>query len=233
MVGNQRETSNTTQYHSSPELLRHDFTITRDESVSLAVRQVLDPRVDPHLRPVLLLHGARAAGIASFDLDLPGGSLAADLASAGHPVFLMDAHNYRYSSREPAMDLSPDQNGPLTRSDDVVRDIDAVTASILDRRGTGKVAAIGWATGGQWLAHCAATFPTRVSHLALLNSIWPVAGEWSIGANLGDPERPGETLVGALSAYGYATESALLSRWEDSIPHTPPDTWRDPKIAHS
>lgn len=36
---------------------------------------------DASKAPVLLLHGARVAGVASFDLRVPNGSLAADLAS--------------------------------------------------------------------------------------------------------------------------------------------------------
>jgi pimeloyl-ACP methyl ester carboxylesterase len=37
-------------------------------------------------RPILLIHGARVPGLASFDLDVPRGSLAADLARRGFDV---------------------------------------------------------------------------------------------------------------------------------------------------
>jgi pimeloyl-ACP methyl ester carboxylesterase len=93
------------------------------------------------------------------------------------------------------------------------------------------VATFGWATGGQWLAHYAATHPDGLSHLVLFNSIWPVHGAWPVGDALEDPERPGELKPGSLPGYGYATEDALLARWNDSIPVADIDHWRDPVIA--
>lgn len=63
---------------------REDFTVAGDPGMSLFVRLVRSRT--PEGPPVLLVHGARVPGVASFDLDVPGGSLAADLARAGHGI---------------------------------------------------------------------------------------------------------------------------------------------------
>jgi hypothetical protein len=55
------------------------------------VREV-KPVAATRREPLLLIHGARVPGIASFDLDVPNGSLAADLAlQLNTVVYIMDA----------------------------------------------------------------------------------------------------------------------------------------------
>ena len=44
--------------------------------------------------PILLVHGARVPGIASFDLPVAGGSLAADLADKGFCAYVIDIRGY-------------------------------------------------------------------------------------------------------------------------------------------
>jgi hypothetical protein len=62
------------------KLLRNDFRVESDPGVHLFVREVSAPSdgVTPS-RSILLLHGAPMGGVASFDLPVAGGSLAADL----------------------------------------------------------------------------------------------------------------------------------------------------------
>jgi alpha-beta hydrolase superfamily lysophospholipase len=72
---------------------RKDFMVEGDPGVSLFLREVKAPDAKPVL-PILLIHGARVPGIASFDLDVPGGSLAGDLAERGFAVYVMDVRGY-------------------------------------------------------------------------------------------------------------------------------------------
>jgi hypothetical protein len=51
--------------------------------------------------PLILLHGARVPGLASFDLAVPDGSLAEELALAGHRVFVMHARGVYAVQRKP------------------------------------------------------------------------------------------------------------------------------------
>jgi pimeloyl-ACP methyl ester carboxylesterase len=102
---------------TSAELCREDYTVASEPGLSLHVRQVRSggATVPP---PVILLHGARVPGVASFDLPVPGGSLAADLAHSGRPVFVMDARGYGGSTR-PGQD-GPRDGRPLVSSREVV-----------------------------------------------------------------------------------------------------------------
>ena len=129
-------------------IIRKEFFITSDPGIQVFVREVKDGETQ-HMQkvPVLLLHGARVPGIASFDLDVHNGSLAADLASHGYVVYVMDARGYGNSSRPPEMEQPPEANPPLTRSSEVVRDMGAVVEWIRGRLGVGRVALLGWATG--------------------------------------------------------------------------------------
>lgn len=229
MTGSPSFTSVT--YNSSPDLVRRDTLLESALGIAIFVRSVAtfaDPGTG---RPLLLLHGARTAGVASFDLDIEGGSLAADLARRGFTVYLMDARGYGGSTRPDAMELSPEQSAPLTRSGEVVADVHAVVQFIRAVHGVPAIAGMGWATGGQWLAQYAAEFPANISHLVVFNSLWPVPGEWQIGDRLEDADNPGRLRRDALPAYGYASEPDLLGRWESSIPERSPNERRDPAVA--
>jgi hypothetical protein len=57
---------------------RADFFVPVERGVTIFVREVRGSRGDAV--PVVLVHGARVPGLASFDLGIPGGSLAEDLA---------------------------------------------------------------------------------------------------------------------------------------------------------
>jgi hypothetical protein len=77
------------------QLARIDFHVLTSDGFQIAVREVRlfasGTRKPP---PIILVHGVRVPGIASFDLPVPGGSLAADLADSGLVVHVMDARGY-------------------------------------------------------------------------------------------------------------------------------------------
>lgn len=185
---------------------------------------------------MLLLHGARVPGVASFDLDVPGGSLAADLAAAGHPVFILDARGYGRSSRPPEMERPPEGGAPLVRSSEVVRDIAAAVDWILGRLAVPRVALFGWATGGHWLGHYASLYSDRVSHLVLHNTLYggtathPSLGR---GSDMEDPKRPGRFNTAAFGAYRLAAAPSLMGAWDRGIPGEDRSAWRDPAVAEA
>ncbi|MGW4111408.1 alpha/beta fold hydrolase [Actinosynnema sp. NPDC004786] len=220
--------------HAPPsgQVVRKDRKV-RGEAGDLAVREV---RLDRGARgrPVLLLHGARVPGVASFDLPVPGGSLAADLARRGFRVFILDARGYGGSDRPPALDAPPSANPPAVTGDEVVRDI----ASVVDRlRATtrhDRVDLVGWATGGHWAGWYASEHPDRVEHLVLYNSLYgAVDGHPTLGrgSDLEDPDRPGHFDDARHGAYRIATGPGLLAGWDASIPWDDKDRWRDPRVA--
>ena len=213
-------------------LARAELFTTTDDGFRIHVREVAPP--SPRGVPLILVHGARAPGIASFDLAVPGGSLAADLATRlNRRVYLVDARGYGGSQRPAAMDRPPEQSRPLSRAHEVVRDLDAVVRLASKRNGGAKVGLIGWATGGLWAGWCAALKPERVAGLVTLNALYggsdvhPMLGPGSTFAQPGQPRR----FDPATGGYALYAGTSLLDRWNSNIPIADKDAWRDPAVA--
>jgi pimeloyl-ACP methyl ester carboxylesterase len=213
--------------------MRSDYWIAGDPGIELFVREVRTAQPEPDGVPVVLLHGARVPSVPSFDLDVSGGSLAADLAGAGHAVYLMDARGFGYSTRPIAMSRPASEHPPLVRSAEVVRDIAAVVAWVRERHDGARVALLGWATGSHWMGMYTSLFPDGVSHLILYNTLYGVAGPWPVAHGLEDPEHPGRFNRTAMGAYRLVTPDSLTAAWDASIPVSNLDDWRDPAIVRA
>ena len=213
---------------------REDLFASSDVGVQIHVREVRT-EADRLCEPILLVHGARVPGIASFDLPVAGGSLAADLADKGFCAYVMEIRGYGQSTRPHEMEEPPDKHAPLVRSVDAVHDIDAVIDLIRKRTGVSRVSLFGWATGGQWAGYYATLHSDKVSHLILLNALYgadaphPLMGH---GSDMEDPTHPGR-LNPSIGAYRCNTAESLLGGWNRSIPIEDTAAWRDPAIADS
>lgn len=218
-------------------IARSDIHVESDPGVRVFVREVRlsDVSVSRGV-PVILLHGARVPGIASFDLDVPRGSFAAELAEAGHIAYIMDARGYGGSTRPREMEEPPGAHPPLVRSSEVVRDIAAVVECVRRRAGAERVALLGWATGGHWAGHYASLYSDRLSHLILHNTLYggtdghPMLGR---GSNLEDSKHPGRANQQALGAYRLSAAESLLAQWDQSIPTEDKSHWREPAVAQA
>ncbi|MFE9746936.1 alpha/beta fold hydrolase [Saccharothrix saharensis] len=214
------------------QVVRKEWKV-RGDAGHLGVREVRTAR-SARGRPILLLHGARVPGVASFDLPVPDGSLAADLARQGHRVFIVDARGYGASDRPPALDAPPSAHPPAVTGEQVVRDIASVVDWVRTTTGHRRVDLLGWATGGHWAAWYAGEHPDRVEHLVVLNSLYgatdghPVLGR---GSDYEDPARPGHFDDARHGAYRLATGPGLLGGWDANIPVGDKATWRDPRVA--
>jgi pimeloyl-ACP methyl ester carboxylesterase len=200
---------------------RTDFRVTTTDGVGIHVREIRSTEEPNGVEPLILVHGARVPGLASFDLDVPGGSLAADLArQMRRTVFVMDARGYGKSDRPEAMSRPPAATKPLSRAYEVVRDIDAVVRVARERTGARTVALLGWATGGMWAGYYASLWPENVSHLIALNALYGGATEH--GYLSPTPPKAG---------YAVYDAASLFPGWDKSIPETDKARWRDPAIA--
>lgn len=217
------------------DLRREDFAVPDGEGSTLFVRQVSSGEAAVTSGgPILLIHGARVPGLASFDLPVPGGSLAADLAAAGYSTYIMDVRGYGGSTHPVAMEEPPTANPPLVRTTEAARDIATVAGWIAARHGGQAPAALGWATGGQWLGYCATLHTTCLSRIILYNSLYgshPEHPSLGWGSSLEDPERPGQFNRAGTGAYRFNTGASLLPGWDNSIPGDDKDAWRDPAVA--
>lgn len=211
---------------------REDLFTTSDAGVRIHVREVR-ANTSRSCEPILLVHGARVPGVASFDLPVAGGSLAADLAAEGVCVYLVDVRGYGQSTRPRQMEDPSEKNSPLVRSLEAVYDIDAAINLIRERTGSSRISLFGWATGGQWAGYYARLHSDKLSHLVLLNALYgadalhPLMGH---GSDMEDPVHPGR-LNPSVGAYRCNTAASLLPGWDGSIPIQDKAAWRDPAVA--
>jgi pimeloyl-ACP methyl ester carboxylesterase len=216
-------------------LTRSDFTVASDPGILLAVHEVTSTHAASAGPPVILIHGARVPGVASFDLDAPHGSLAADLAAAGSRVFIMDARGYGGSTRT-GQDGDPAGRPPLARSDEIVRDIAATVTEVERRTSSRQVALLGWATGGHWAGMFASLHPDAVSHLVILNSLYGAhAGHPTLGpgGQLTDPSDRSRLDSNKVGAFSLNTAASLRPSWDRSIPVADKTVWRDPAVLRA
>lgn len=218
-----------------PDLVRADRFVELPTGERLFVREVRRPGAASEAKSaVLLIHGARVPGVASFDLPVAGGSLAADIAADGHVVYVLDLRGYGASSRPVAMDRPPDKSAPLMRTEDVVADISAAVDGIAKWSDVSRISLVGWATGGHWAGAYASRFPQTVDRLILYNTLYggsdqhPTLGT---GSPLENPDRPGTFNVHAFGGYRLNTRPSLFTAWDDSIPAADKAQWRDPAVA--
>jgi pimeloyl-ACP methyl ester carboxylesterase len=217
---------------ASAPVHREDLFTTSDAGIEIHVREIRIDTRNP-CEPILLVHGARVAGVASFDLPVAGGSLAADLADKGFCAYVMDVRGYGRSTRTSEMEQPAQNRLPAVRSLDAVRDIDAALELIRKRTGASRVSLFGWATGGQWGGYYATLHSDKLSHLILLNALYgadaphPLMGH---GSDMEDPAHPGR-LNPSIGAFRCNTAESLLGGWNRSIPVEDKAAWRDPAVA--
>jgi pimeloyl-ACP methyl ester carboxylesterase len=217
-------------------VVRRNFSVSAEPGISIFVREVAATQARKDESAILLIHGARVPGIASFDLDVPGGSLAADLAAHGLVVYVMDVRGYGASTRPKEMEQPAAGRAALVRSSEAARDIGSVVDWIRKRRRVGKIALFGWATGGQWAGYYASLFPERVSALIMLNSLYggssvhPLMGH---GSDLEESNHPGRFNSAACGSYRFNEEKSLFGVWDRSIPIEDKNDWRDPVVARA
>jgi len=216
------------------EIQRNDFKVSGKDGIELYVRQVQATNGATDKPPVILLHGARVPGVASFDLPVAGGSLAGDLARAGHRVFIMDARGYGGSTR--VGQDGPRDGAPQVNSYEVVRDVDAVVRAVQERAGVSQVALLGWATGGHWVGMYASLYPEQVSHLVMYNALYGAHDGHEVlgrGSFMSDPDNPDRFNFERFGAYRFSTAASLLPSWDRAIPIDEKSQWRDPKVAEA
>lgn len=212
---------------------RSDTVVTTRDDYAIAVREVMPAGGGASGTPILMLHGTRIPGISEFDLPVPNGSLAADLAVRGHPCFIPDARGYGRSQRPTAMELPPSSSAPLCRSMEITRDIEAVVAEMQRRTGVRKMALMGWGVGATIILMYAAMWPENVSHLILYNVLYGGGTDHPRyhGHPLEDPASPGRFNAALYGGYSLNDPDMLIEKWDKSIPIAHKDQWRDPAVA--
>lgn len=220
--------SQQTKNSSQPSISRSDSYVNSDPGIRLFVREVRSTR---QLRnPILLVHGGGPGGIASFDINVPGYSIAEDFAQAGYPVYIMNLRGWEKSTRLAGLDQPPNVNPPLVTSEVAVRDIGAVVDWIRQRHRNQSVALVGHASGGHWAGLYTSRNPQSVSHLVMLNSLYGVNAPWNYRRTFSRKDRP-EQFDFSAAAYREVTAAGLITNWTNTIPTQDKNQWRDPAVV--
>ncbi len=209
--------------HAQKSVTRTDAMIASDPGVQIFVREV-KARKKSRKPPILLVHGGGPGGIASFDLPVPGGSLAEDLAQKGMDVYIMDVRGWEKSTRP---DYDTTRRWVIAGSSkEASHDIDAVVDYILDKSGKKQVCLFGWATGGQWIGYYACMYPDKISSLILLNSLYSVKAPWAYEDAFRSRTDTTQFNYVAISSMRRATKQSLLASWKK-------DSFYDPAVANA
>ena len=208
---------------------REDLFVNTTDGIRIHVREVRvnDTRV---CEPILLVHGARVPGVASFDLPVAGGSLAEDFGANGMCAYVIDIRGYGESTRPKAMEEPAGNHPPLVRSVEAAEDIDAAIDLIRQRSGRDRISLFGWATGGQWAGYYATLHSEKLSHLILLNALYGADAPHALmghGSDMEDPAHAGH-LNPQVGAYRCNTAASLTGVWDRTIPLEDKTGWRDP-----
>ena len=222
--------------NAQAQIQRRDFFVASDPGIRIYVREIFANPNRVSGPAIILIHGARVPGVASFDLAVPGGSLAADLAARGFDVYVPDIRGYGRSTRPHEMDDAPEAHAPLVRSNEAARDLAAVVDQVRQRRPRARIVLFGWATGGQWAGYYASAYPGRISTLILLNSLYRGSSKHELigrGSDLEDPAHPGRFHAAACGGYRWNDANSLLRPWDHSIPGEAKNAWRDRTVAEA
>lgn len=214
------------------EVSRTDLIVESDPGIKIFVREVAYPDRQENKPPILLIHGGGPGGIASFDLDVSGYSLAETFAQSGHAVYVMNVRGWELSTRPGVLNKPAESNLPAVTSEEAVRDIGVVVQTIGDRTNQPKVALLGWATGGHWAGLYTSQNNEKVSHLVMLNSLYGVDAPWALTERFEDSENPG-TFDRSGGAYRLVDYEGFLGGWNNSIPVEDKAQWRLPEVAEA
>jgi pimeloyl-ACP methyl ester carboxylesterase len=218
-----------TAFGFGANIQRPDFFIAGGAG-QLHVREVHDEARSVR-KAVLLVHGGGPGGIPSFDLPIPGYSLAEDCARQNVLVFVMDIRGWGSSTRPSQMDQPPESSAPLVSAKEAADDIATVVNWIVNRTRQ-KVVLVGWASGGHWTCTYAARERNDLSHLILLNTLYAVNSSWELRSSMQDKE-DAQQFDHHAGGYRLADQNALLRRWDGSIPTSDKTIWREPEVAEA
>jgi pimeloyl-ACP methyl ester carboxylesterase len=194
---------------AAPAILVEDMMVpSGDDGIELFVRNKRPEGMAQFTpgRTVIMVHGATYPAHTAFDLPLGGLSWMDYIAGRGFDVWSMDLRGYGRSTRPPEMAQPPEGHAPLVRGEVAVRDIDAVSRFVREKRGLPKCVHFGYSWGTALMGRYAADNAAAVERLVLFAPVWNRQG-----ASLADPG-------GELGAYRYVTQAQARARRGAGVP---------------
>ena len=150
-------------------LITEDMMVPSEPGIDIFVRNKRPANLAKYTaeRTLLFVHGSTYPAHTGFDIPLGGQSWMEYIASRGYDVYCLDVRGYGRSTRPKAMDEPPQNNPPVARTPDAVKDITAVLNFILKRRNIAKLNLLGWSWGCTLMATTAIQNPDKTARLML------------------------------------------------------------------
>jgi pimeloyl-ACP methyl ester carboxylesterase len=190
-------------------LITEDMMVPSEPGIDIYVRNKRPAdltRFSPE-RTLLMVHGSTYPAHIGFDIPLGEQSWMDSIAAHGYDVYCLDVRGYGRSTRPKAMDEPPQNNPPVARTPDAVKDITAVLDFILKRRNIAKLNLLGWSWGCTLMATTAIQNPDKTARLVL----------YAPGFLRTTPT-PFATGPGPIGAYRSVTREQAKARWMNGVP---------------
>ena len=205
-----------------------DHLVPAKNNLKLHIRE-LRPAFTKFEEPLVMIHGGGPGATSSFDLPVPGGSFAGDLAEKGFNVYLVNIRGWEKSTL-PAYDFT-DSSQVIGSHLEAGEDLKQAISWILKKENVSQVNLFGWATGGHWASSYTIKHPETVSRLISLNSLYGVEGPWSLRRFFSNP---GDSSLFNKTAFFRTSPRENLSRtWTRTIPIENKKDWRDPGVEEA
>jgi pimeloyl-ACP methyl ester carboxylesterase len=159
-------------------------------------------------KTVLFVHGSTYPAHTGFDIPLGGQSWMDFVAAHGNDVYCLDVRGYGRSTRPKAMDEPMQNNPPVARTPDAVKDVTAVLNMILKRRNIARLNLIGWSWGCALMATTTIQNQDKVARLVLYAPGWLRTTPSNLMPKSGGP----------LGAYRTVTREQAKARWLNGVP---------------
>ena len=208
------------------QLIAEEFTVPSAPGIDIFVRNKRPAGLTAFSpeRTLLFVHGSTYPAHTGFDAPLGGQSWMEFIATRGYDVYCLDVRGYGRSTRPKEMSEPAENNPPIVRTPNAVKDITAVLDAILKRRNIAKLNLLGWSWGCTLMATTAIQNPSKVARLMLYAPGWLRTTPSLIN--------PG----GPIGAYRTVNREQAKSRWLNGVPQDkqatliPPgwfDQWAD------
>jgi len=193
------------------KLITEEIMVPSDPGIEIYVRNKRPAdltRFTPE-RTVLMVHGSTYPAHTGIDLPLGGQSWMDYIASRGYDAYCLDVRGYGRSTRPKAMSEPMQNNPPVARTPDAVKDITAVLNMVLKRRNIPKLNLLGWSWGCTLMATTTIQNPDKVVRLVQYAPPWLRDTPSVLSRNI--PPGP-------LGAYRTVTREQARERWLNGVP---------------
>ena len=131
------------------QLIAEDMMVPSEPGIEIFVRNKRPANLAKYTaeRTLLFVHGSTYPAHTGFDIPLGGRSWMESIAARGYDVYCLDVRGYGRSTRPAAMAEPAQNNPPVARTPDAVKDITAVLNFILKRRSIANLNLLGVESG--------------------------------------------------------------------------------------